>query len=689
MTQPRMSERLRKDAAERRRILQIAKAVSATICSDFFNSAVSHLAAAFDADCVYIGELASPPATGIRTLAAFWKGEQSDHLDQSSSTTAAGHVLADGVFTCSKGASLFFPLDPLLDALHADAYAGIRLADSAGQIIGLLVLIRSGPPVNIGVVKAVLETFAPRAAAELERKRSDDLLRQNEERYRAFVSTNPDAMWRIEFEEPIPLDFSEEEQVEWIYKFGYLAECNAAMSRLAGASSPESLTGIRFANLAPREDERLFQELLLAIRSGFRNVTIETKPLDESGEPLYRLRSQFGVVQDGKLLRIWGTTRDITELRRAELASAAAERRFREVLETIQLPALILSPNGAVSFCNDCFRRIAGLADIEIKTKLWLGSMIPDSERDRWRDAFAEPQRGTRNLSRHFEGVILPSDSPPRLIQWNTIPLHGDKHAGLAAIGQDITEQRALEAEIQQTQKLESIGRMAAGVAHDFNGFLTVILGQAGLLLEQIPSSSPFYESLSEIRAAAFESAQLTQKLLTIGRIQDLHPASIALNEVIAGYEGMIRNVVGERIQLHFALDPVSPTILADTAQIHRILTNLVSNARDAMPNGGRLRIATSHLSVGEEGIEHVKGINPGSYAVLSISDTGAGLSEAIRSHLFEPFYTTKEPGRGTGLGLSTVYGIVRQSNGYIRIYTPPDGGTTVDIFFPTTPRHA
>lgn len=689
MTQARMSESSRRQAAERRRVLQIAKAVSATIGSDFFESAVQNLAAVFDADCVYIGELASPPGTRIRCLAASWKNEEIDHLEQSSSTAAAGQVLADGVFTCSKDATRFFPLDPLLDALHAQAYAGVRLADSAGQIIGLLALVSSQQLVDVAVVKAVLETFAPRAAAELERKRADDLLRQNEERYRAFVATNPDAMWRIEFAEPIPLDLPEEEQVERIYKFGYMAECNAAMSHLAGAPSPETLTGIRFANLVPRDDERIFAELLLAIRSGFRNVTIETKPLDKNGEPLYRLRSQFGIVEDGKLLRIWGMTRDITELRRAELAAAASERQFREVLERIQLPALILARNGMVTFCNDRFLEIARRTREEIRKAEWLGSTVPDPERDRWRSAFFDEKQEAQSALRHFEGVVLPADAPPRVIAWSTIPLRSSDGGavGLAAVGQDMTEQRALEAEVFQSQKLESIGRMAAGVAHDFASFLTVILGRTALLLDQIHESDPLHTTVSEINNAASECAQLTQKLLAIGRKQPLQPMAIALNDVIKAYEDRIRTLAGESIQLQLSFDPISPTIYADPAQVHRILSNLVTNARDAMPDGGQLRIATSHVTVAEQGMEHLKDIGPGNYAILSISDTGMGLSDQIKEHLFEPFFTTKAPGRGTGLGLSTVYGIVRQSSGYIRIDTPPGGGTIVEILFPTAAR--
>jgi PAS domain S-box-containing protein len=661
----------------------VAKVVSGTIGKDFFASMVKHLADALDADGVYIGELIDNPTARVKTLAAYWKNGQSYDSDQELSSTAAGHILRDRDFLCSKNVTRLFPFDRLLEAVHAETYVGIHLADSRAQTIGLLALIKSQPMNDLLSVKSVLEAFAPRASAELERKRADDTVKEDEERYRAFISTNPDGMWRIEFEQPIPVGLPEEEQIERIYQFGYVAECNEAMCRLAGVTL-ERLVGARVGDVVPRSDERILNELRSAVRSGFSNATVETHPLDESGRPLYRLRSQFCIVEDGELRRIWGTTRDITELRRAELAAAASDRQFRQTMETIRLPAVILNPDGSPAFCNDCFLQMAHRQMEELTRTHWLEGIVPDQERNLWKTALVQQKDKQQATFEHFESTIHSNnDAPPRLIAWDTIPLrnaHGE-FAGLAAIGQDITRQRAVELEIRRAQKLEGIGHLASGVAHDLASFLTVILGRTSLLLDETDKADSRYSPLKSIEKAASECAQLTKQLLAIGRKQDLHPSAISLNTLVVDYESTIRDLIGPRVQLVIKLHPESGSFSADRAQIQRVIANLVTNARDAMPDGGQLTISTSPVIVG--GFRPML-MNPGIYTRLSVTDTGSGLSDEIQSHIFEPFFTTKPPGKGSGLGLSIVHGIVSQSGGHIRVHSRPGQGTTIEIFFPS-----
>ena len=673
----------RREAGQRRRILEIAKGLSATLAGDFFGSIVKHLAATFECDCVYLAELTGTPPDRVRTLAVCRGQEVSANFEQTLEGTASGQVLSDGAFACSRDVARLFPMDELIVSLEAEGFLGIRLSDSAGQPAGLLAMVSKQGFSNIHVARSVLEAFAPRAAAELERKRREDIHRESEERHQAFISSNPDAMWRIEFEQPVPLSLPEEEQIDRIFRLGYLAECNPALASLAGAKEAEELMGSRFYELVPRINPNAREELRAAIRSGFRTTAVETIPHESAAGPVYRLRSQFGIVEEGALRRIWGTTRDITELRKTELSLAASERRFREVLEGVQLPAVMLDLNGAITFANACFLGLAQRSKEEVSALAWLNGIVPVGESETWKAALLPDDRG-RHPTVHFEGAILRNDGPPRVIAWDTIGLytHDNRPAGLAAIGRDITRQRMLELEIRQAQKLESIGRLAAGVAHDFNNLLMVVLGHTTYLLKKAEESSPLQESLTAIESAATQCTRLTTQLLAFGRRQHLMPQLISLNDVIAGDERIIRSLLRSGIELVLELESPLGLVFADPTQLQRVLANLATNARDAMPEGGRLTLATANVTV-EAGDEHYPGIDAGDYMRLSVSDTGVGITEEVRAHMFEPFFTTKEVGKGTGLGLATVYGIVAQSGGHILVHGEPGKGTTFDILLP------
>jgi two-component system cell cycle sensor histidine kinase/response regulator CckA len=675
--------RTRLEAAKRRRVLEMAKGLSATLGKDFFNSLTQHLAGVFHADFAYVGELTGAHQDRIRTLAAYRKDGAPEDFQQGLSGTAAGRVLRDGVCICRKDATRMFPLDAQLSSLNAQGYAGIRLYDSVGQSIGVLAIASKQRLADAQLVESLLETFAPRTAAELERKRAEDVHRKNEERYHAFVSTNPDAMWRIEFSEPIPLSLPEDEQIERIYRFGYVAECNAAAARLIGAESAEKLLGSAFEVVAPRADARLREELRSAIRSGFRSATIETRPIDASGQLLYRLRTDFGIVENGELRRVWGTVRDITGLRRTELSLAASERRFREVLEGVRLPAIMMDLQGAITFANECFLGLSQRSKEEAFALHWLEGVVPAGESRVWK-AILQPGEKAQQATTHFEGAIIRRDGPQHAIEWSTIGLRGqdDRLEEIAAIGRDITHERLLEMEIRQAQKLESIGRLAAGVAHDFNNMLTIILGRTSQLLDQVTESDPKRANIGAIEEAATLCFKLTGQLLAFGRKQSLHPEYILLNETIVSAKAMILNLTGDGIEVNFELDPDLWRVYADGTQIQRALVNLVSNARDAMPEGGKLTIATSNLVINVEDKAY-PGIQPGKYVRLSVSDSGVGLTEEVRKHIFEPFFTTKPAGKGSGFGLATVYGIVTQSGGRILAHGEPQKGATFEILLP------
>jgi two-component system cell cycle sensor histidine kinase/response regulator CckA len=251
-------------------------------------------------------------------------------------------------------------------------------------------------------------------------------------------------------------------------------------------------------------------------------------------------------------------------------------------------------------------------------------------------------------------------------------------------LSHDVTERLRLEERLAQAEKMEAIGRLAGGVAHDFNNLLTVISGYAEILLAK--DDTPGREQIAEIAHAAEQAAGLTRSLLAFSRRQVLHPRVLDLNDIVAGMEPMVRRIIGDDVSVGVRVAPELPAVEADRAQLERVILNLAANARDAMPEGGRLTIETANVELDAEYVRSRGEGTAGPNALLAVSDTGVGMSEEVRRHLFEPFFTTKAPGAGTGLGLSTVFGVVKQSGGSIYVYSEEGRGTTFKIYLPAAP---
>jgi nitrogen-specific signal transduction histidine kinase/ActR/RegA family two-component response regulator len=259
----------------------------------------------------------------------------------------------------------------------------------------------------------------------------------------------------------------------------------------------------------------------------------------------------------------------------------------------------------------------------------------------------------------------------------------GGEPAYIEGIVEDVTERRMLEQQLRQSQKMEAVGRLAGGVAHDFNNLLTVIRGYTEILLGDLPTGDPRGSELEEIMKASDRAGALTRQLLAFSRQQVLAPKVLNLNTIVLNMHNLLRRLLGEDVDLQTVLDPELGHVKADPSQIEQVLMNLAVNARDAMPMGGRLTVETANVDLAENWGRDIINAKPGPYVMIAMSDSGAGMDEATKARVFEPFFTTKEQGKGTGLGLSTAYGIVKQSDGYISVYSEVGIGSTFKVYLP------
>lgn len=388
-----------------------------------------------------------------------------------------------------------------------------------------------------------------------DRKRTEEALRQSEERYRAFVAQSSEGIFRMEYDPAVPCNLPVNEQRQWALKHGYMAECNDAMAKMYGRASAVELTGKPLAELLVERDPVTNNFMENFVRSGYRITDQESREVDALGRKRIFRNTMVGTVIDGHWVRSWGIVRDVTE----------------------------------------------------------------------------------------------------RL---------------------------QLEEQLRNAQQMEAIGRLAGGVAHDFNNILSIIMGHGELLLRMSGNDERAKAGVEQIQRAADRAAALTQQLLAFSRKQVLQPKVLDLNESVADIQKMLARVIGEDIELFASLHPSLAPVKADPGQIEQVLMNLAINARDAMPHGGKLTMETSNVELlAAQGRD--LDLPAGRYVMLRVIDTGHGMDAATLAHIFEPFFTTKPRGKGTGLGLATVYGIVKQSGGGIQVESEAGRGTDFHVYLP------
>ena len=374
-----------------------------------------------------------------------------------------------------------------------------------------------------------------------------------------------------------------------------------------------------------------------------------------------------------------------TDRKLSEVALRDSDQKFHQLADHLTDAFWIRSPDmQKVHYVSPAFERIWGrsVEALYARPHDWVTFIVPE-DRVRVERAFALLTAGRESID--IEYRILRPDGEVRWVNVRGFPVHDHRNEVINHVGvvRDITDRKGLEAQLFQAQKLETAADLAGGIAHEFNSLLTGIIGQADRLIRELPPASPFIENANEINLAATQAAELTQQLLAYGRRQILRPQYLDLNSLLARVSSTVRYLVGKHIDVRVETAPGLHTVRADAGKIEQVVMNLAANSRDAMPRGGMLTLAAANVAIPEEGVRKWPDLKAGAYVELVVSDTGAGMSEAVKARLFEPFFTTKAVGQGTGLGLSTCYGIVRQSGGHIAVESELGHGTTFRIFMP------
>jgi PAS domain S-box-containing protein len=373
------------------------------------------------------------------------------------------------------------------------------------------------------------------------------------------------------------------------------------------------------------------------------------------------------------LIRLTGIVTDITERHLAAEELRESERRFSDMLRNLELVSVMLDRDARITYCNDYLLRTTGWQRDEVIGGDWFKMFLPPEVVDEVRGVHSA-LLADRPVAWHHQNEIVTRSGVRRLIQWNNSLLRSPagEVIGSASVGEDITDRKSLEVRLLESQRLETVGKLAGGVAHEFNNMLTSIIGQSELLLSDLSPASPFCKNANEILKAADRAATLTKQLLAYGQNQLLRPEVLELDSVLAGMESSLRHLMGRHVELHIDSDAGFNAVKADSGQIEQVIMNIVMNAADAMPNGGKLFMKTARVT-----------LDAGDYVMLAITDTGVGITEEVKAHLFEPFVTTKGVGQGTGLGLSACYGIIKQSGGHITVDSELGRGTTVKVYLP------
>lgn len=495
-----------------------------------------------------------------------------------------------------------------------------------------------------------------------DQKRAEELLRHSEEKYRLIFEHSP--LGVVHFDQT-----------------GIVTACNDNLLNIIGASR-ELLVGMNAVK--DIKDEKMAASIRRALSGGIGHYEdYYTAVTSGNTAPV---KCEFGPVLDehGSIVGGIGIVEDVTERLQAEEKLRESEEKYRNILETITDGYHEVDLHGTLTLVNDSLCEILGDTREGI-LGVNFREFTDEQNAIRVFQAYnAVFETGRANSGFNYE--VIRRDGTKRDVSVS-ITLMKDatgKPYGFRGILRDITDRKVLEAQLRQAAKMEAIGQLAGGIAHDFNNLLTAMIGYSNMLMHELPREARHQEKLIQINRAAERAAALTQQLLAFGRKQVLDTRLVNLNTIISDLEEMLRRLIGEDIEIATLLDPHIGVIQADPGQIDQILMNLAVNGRDAMPHGGTLTIETARAVLDEEYSRSHPEVTPGDYVMFAVSDTGGGMDAETLAHIFDPFFTTKDKGVGTGLGLSTVYGIVKQHQGHVSVYSEMGQGTVFKVYLPS-----
>ncbi len=498
---------------------------------------------------------------------------------------------------------------------------------------------------------------------------SQELLQANSE-LRAVFQAIPDLMFRLDSTGTI-LAYETDDRTHFIVK-------------------PEELVGRRIQDVPVKAIGDEFQGAIDRVMETKSIVSIEYWMVLQDEEHCYEARL-LPLLDDQIIVII----RDITVRKRAEQDLLESQEKYRTLYEESERtgefhrklldaspdPVAVYDIAGVPLYLNPAFTRLFGWTLDEVKGKTI--DFVPLESRPETKEHVAKVLRGedftdfeTTRLTRAGRAIDV------RLTGAIFFDMDGEPSGSVIHL-RDITERKRFEEQLRQAAKMEAIGRLAGGVAHDFNNLLTVMLGYSNMVVRHLPKDNPHYNRLVQINHAAERAAALTQQLLAFSRKQVLEVRILDLNARITDMQEMLGRLMGEDLEIGLVLDPDLGKVQADPTQMEQVLMNLGVNARDAMPDGGKLTMETRNVTLDELSGRTYGDLTPGQYVMVAVSDTGEGMDEETISRVFDPFFTTKEPGKGTGLGLSTVYGIVRQHQGHITVISEPGKGATFKVLLP------
>jgi PAS domain S-box-containing protein len=512
----------------------------------------------------------------------------------------------------------------------------------------------------------MIERAVHLAAIAVDRSRTEEALKQAERQYRGIVENAVEGFFQASID-------------------GRYLSVNPALARMHGYASPgQLLAAVKdigrqvYVDPTRRKDfQRLMEE---------RGVVedFEYQAYRKDGHKIW-VSENARAVRDpaGAMLYYEGTVQDITLRKRASEALAESEERFRLLFDEAPVAYHEIDSQGIVRRVNQAECNLLGYHRADILGR-HVSDFVAEEERERSRDAVQRKMMGEIPLA-PFQREFARADGTHLLVEIheNLIRDASGHIVGVRSALLDITERKQLEEQLRQALKMEAVGRLAGGIAHDFNNLLMVIKGHSELILNRLPHEEPLRKNAEEIDKATERAASLTRQLLAFSRMQVLQPKVLDLNAIVADTSKMLDRVIGENIELVVKLGASLRGIKADHSQIEQVILNLVVNARDAMPHGGKLIIETSNVTLDDAYRRKHTGVRPGKYVMLAVSDNGTGMDAETQAHIFEPFFTTKLSGKGTGLGLATVYGVIKQSGGWIWVYSQKEKGTTFKIYLP------